>query len=196
MFTVRQFICRFASIDWTPEAVTAAGTIAIAFLTLVLAVGTLFLWLATRRLVRGAEKTAEMQLRAYVFASDIKVLQFFAIPRIAAEFKNFGHTPCDEVTFSYNIKIAAFPITAVLNIERPFPIAPMAPGSSIHRDESFVITPEQRSEINGGNSAIYIFGRIEYRDAFKGQRHTNFRHIYTGDQLGRTGTSKDGNDYS
>jgi hypothetical protein len=73
MPTIRQFLCWFASIDWTPEAVTAAGTTALAFLTLVLAVGTFFLWLATRRLVRGSEKTARAQLRAYVFGKGFQV---------------------------------------------------------------------------------------------------------------------------
>jgi hypothetical protein len=57
-------------INWTPEAVTAAATVVLAILTLTLALGTFGLWLATRRLVRGAEDTAERQLRAYVlFAS-------------------------------------------------------------------------------------------------------------------------------
>jgi hypothetical protein len=47
MSTVRQFVYLFASIDWTSETITAASTAAIAFLTLILAVGTLFLWRAT-----------------------------------------------------------------------------------------------------------------------------------------------------
>jgi hypothetical protein len=197
MSPVRQIIYLFSTIDWTPEAVTAAGTIALAFLTFILAVSTFFLWLATRRLVKGVDKTAERQLRAYVFASDVKILQFSSIPRVKTEFKNFGKTPCDEITVSYDIECSSFPIAGKLPIGRSVHTSPLAPGSSFHRDNSVRITAEQRSEIDSGRAAIYIFGRVEYRDAFKGpRRHTNFRFFYTGDQFGRTGATDEGNDYS
>ena len=64
----------FRAIEWTPEAVTAAATVVLAFLTFILAFGSVCLWLATRRLVRGAEDTAERQLRAYVLSKEAKNL--------------------------------------------------------------------------------------------------------------------------
>lgn len=147
--------------------------------------------------VMVSRNTARQQLRAYVFATDVKVLQFPTIPRITASFKNFGQTPCDNVTFSYDIQVSSFPIVNDLRIIPALHIAPIAPGSGFHRDNSFAVTPEQRGAITGGNAAIYIFGRIEYRDVFKGlRRHTNFRLVYTGDQFGRTGATEEGNDYS
>lgn len=79
---------------WTPEDVTAAGTVALAFLTLVLALGTFFLWLATRRLVKDSKKTAERQLRAYVFIEEGSiVLNQFGFWNIQITFRNFGKTP-------------------------------------------------------------------------------------------------------
>jgi hypothetical protein len=133
----------------------------------------------------------------YVFASDVKVRQFATIPRVTAEFKNFGQTPCDEITFSYNIKVDELPTPKDLCSRPAAGIAPMAPGFGFHLDNSLEVTHEQRSTIAGGKAAIYIFGRIEYRDVFKGpRRHTNFRQVYTGDQFGRAGASKEGNDYS
>jgi hypothetical protein len=93
MFPATQFIYRFTTIDWTPEAVTAAGTIAIAFLTLVLAVGTLFLWRATRRLVQGTEKTAQAQLRAYVHITKASFRNLGGTRNSSLNIKNCGQTP-------------------------------------------------------------------------------------------------------
>jgi hypothetical protein len=163
-------------------------------------IATVFLAIITAGLVFVAidqSKTTRRQLRAYVFISDVKVLQFATIPRVTAEFKNFGQTPCDEITFSYNIKVDDFPLPKDLCIRPALGIAPMAPGFGFHQDNSLEVTQEQRSAIAVGNAAIYIFGRIEYRDVFKGpRRYTNFRQIYSGDQFGRTSASEEGSDYS
>ena len=137
-------------------AITALATVAIGFFTLTLKLSTDKLWEAGEKQRKLYEVTAERQLRAYVFASDVKVLQFFAVPRVTAEFKNFGQTPSDEITISYNIKIADVPITEELGIGPALPVVPMAPGSSVHMDDSYAVTQEQRSEIAGGEAAIYI----------------------------------------
>jgi hypothetical protein len=169
----------------------------VALSTLGIFLFTLALFLATFLLYTAGERHSERQLRAYIFASDVKVRQFTTIPRVTAEFKNFGQTPCDDMIFLYDIQVSAFPIANDLRAGPALRTAPMAPGSSFHRDNSFAVTQEQRSEIDGGRAAIYIFGRIEYRDVFRTtRRHTNFRLVYTGDQFGRTGATEEGNDYS
>lgn len=111
---------RFYRLD--TEAVTAAGTIALAFLTLVLAVGTLFLWLATKRLVRGAEKTAQAQLRAYV-GVDAAAIEGFGTDaaRIRITIKNAGQTPAHDLVSWMGIKISPFPLAEKLEPPRRHP---------------------------------------------------------------------------
>jgi hypothetical protein len=94
----------FVSIEWTSEAVTAAATVVITVLALTLAGGTLGLWFATRRLVKGAEETAKHQLRAYVFVLNGRVdlrkwgnTDDFCC-RFVVELKNFGQTPARKYT--------------------------------------------------------------------------------------------------
>jgi hypothetical protein len=67
---------------------------------LVLAAGTLFLWLATKRLVRGSEKTAERQLRAYVLVSSARVHDFGIErpPKVEVVIKNSGQTPAFDLS--------------------------------------------------------------------------------------------------
>jgi hypothetical protein len=108
----------FCAIDWKPEAITAAATVLLAFLTLTLAGGTIGLWFATRRLVRGAENTAERQLRAYIFVSDSSRV---GGPSPAPEFrivvKNFGQTPARNGTYWVSSKIDKYNSTA--GFDRP-----------------------------------------------------------------------------
>src|ERR1700689_1023610 len=109
MSTIENWVCWIESIDWTPEAITAAATVALAVLTLVLATGTFFLWLATRRLVRGAEKTSVQQLRAFVFGK-----RFSIGPNIFPDgireyivfvpWENVGLSPALEVTAWINFQ--------------------------------------------------------------------------------------------
>lgn len=70
----------------------------VAIFTAVLAFATYFLWRATVRLVRGAEKTAERQLRAYVLGNGGSIRIFQANDgnrglEAHYELKNFGQTP-------------------------------------------------------------------------------------------------------
>jgi hypothetical protein len=169
MSTVRQFICWFASIDWTPEAVTAASTIALAFLTLVLAVGTLFLWLATRRLVRGSEKTAKAQLRAYIFIhqGEIKLINNDTAIIADLTLKNFGATPGYDFKSWTNIRIGATDEPIFGQRKSPAQTSIIGPLSDISAPSQFIpITPDERSAINNGVKKIFVWGEAAYTDAF------------------------------
>jgi hypothetical protein len=100
-----------AVIDWTPEAVTAAATVLLGSLTFVLAFGTLFLWFATQRLVRGSEKTAERQLRAYISISPTNVNEFGEGGNVTIHYdaKNVGKTPAVKVKTFASVAILPFP---------------------------------------------------------------------------------------
>lgn len=177
MSAVRQFICWFASIDWTPEAVTAAGTIALAFLTLVLAVGTLFLWLATRHLVRGTEKTAGQQLRAYL---SIEVKRHGAhnlTPQFNLFSKNCGRTPAYNGIYWVDIKVRESPLGSDLITQEEKTIyrfeLPPTGGFSVWQfndDNIASLCARQSDEFNRG--------KIDFVDAFDKPHWLKFRFRY------------------
>lgn len=167
------------SINWTAEAVTAAGTAALAFLTLTLAAGTLFLWLATRRLVKESEETAERQLRAYIFPENVIVDATHGVLRYTITFKNCGQTPAYDVTLYTTMAAAVYPM-----LEEPKgPATPptesnghLGPGLSIHCHTipDPPVTSDEIKAIRAGKAALYLFGKISYTDAFKKKRFVNF----------------------
>jgi len=79
----------------------------IAIFTVILGTVTFFLWLATRKLVRGAEQTAKRQLRAYVFIHDGVITLINNDTTIMAHItlKNFGATPGYDFKSWTNIRI-------------------------------------------------------------------------------------------
>ncbi|MGH6836735.1 MAG: hypothetical protein ACREC9_14620 [Methylocella sp.] len=176
---IRRFFCWFISVGWTPEAVTAAGTIALAFLTLVLAVGTLFLWLATRRLVRESRKTAEQQLRAYVSieGGQIRLYNARTQLRLTLPCKNFGQTPAYHLrswTRMQLLERTANPFDR-LGIDNPEMM--LGPTGEMELTGYAAIGDENIAKIRRGESAIFVWGKINYIDAFDEPRYFNFRCI-------------------
>lgn len=174
MSIVGRWLCWFELIDWTPEAITAAATVALAFLTFVLAAGTLFLWLATRRLVRGTEKTAERQLRAFVFGQ-----QFSSAPNIFdgkikeyvfyVRWENVGLTPALAVRSWLSAK--TYPLREdrevifdehLKHVSAPVVLGPRGTGQSgFYTIPIETLIKRWRNEI-----AIVIWARVEYHDIF------------------------------
>jgi hypothetical protein len=107
---INQFYSWIISINWTPEAITAAGTVSLACLTFILAFGTIFLWRATIRLVKSAEQTAERQLRAYV---SVEITAHPSLDALFAEaafkIKNRGQTPTHKMTQWVGMDVLNFP---------------------------------------------------------------------------------------
>jgi hypothetical protein len=86
-------------LSWSAETVNTV-------LTAVLALGTLFLWAATKRLVRGSEQTAQRQLCAYIFPDTVVAA---STGRITASFKNCRQTPAYDVVMWSKTEVAAYP---------------------------------------------------------------------------------------
>ena len=166
----------------------------IATFTLALVLLTAGLWAATRDLVKGADKNAAKQLRAYVGPGDRRLVgledekDFVTV----IEFKNFGQTPAHDVL----IYADGFhwpkdePIPTKNWLERELSEAPSA--ALIHPGESVFIPvtgdgkrlPDWlRSAIKGGTEVFYIFGFISYRDVFGASQKTEFRYSLTGPDL-------------
>ena len=76
------------------------STAFLAVVTAILAIFTAFLWGATRKLVVGANDTAERQLRAYINIAEGKVMNFIDPENGTFHiiFKNFGQTPAHNVS--------------------------------------------------------------------------------------------------
>jgi hypothetical protein len=183
METIRQLI-GWLVFNWTPEAITAAATVSIAFLTLFLGVGTFLLSGATRQLVRGSEKTAERQLRAYMGIQNGRAILVANDNQISVNinFRNSGQTP------AYRVRIRTMANLLGSDLEPPFTddndpipfndripnsiISPGAPSST-----SWVLKLESRDleSIQFGAAVIYVWGRIDYLDAFKQDRWFIFR---------------------
>lgn len=194
----------FCAIDWKPEAITAAATVLLAFLTLTLAGGTIGLWFATRRLVRGAENTAERQLRAYIFVSDSSRL---GGPSPAPEFrivvKNFGQTPARNGTYWVSSKIDKYNSTAGFDRPKdagtgrfksgPFHVSTVT-GINVEPGK-LRLEGDRLTDFREGKIAFFVFGELNYTDVFDKYKITKFRLMYTigGEPHGKLSNSEEGN---
>jgi len=183
-------MCAFFSwmtfIDWKPDAITAAATIVLAALTTILAFGTIFLWRSTRRLVFGAERTAERQLRAYVTVGSEGISQFGgpAVTSIAnVSVRNVGQVPARDVRWFIN---AAFSDNGR---ESNFPIGndvfgqnlTIQPNTAMVRSQRFEIGNEETyTKFREGKNFLYVWGEITYLDGFDNRRYTLFCQRYNG----------------
>jgi hypothetical protein len=153
--------------------------------TVLLFVATLGLWLATVRLVRGSEKTAERQLRAYVGITEATVSDFAVgqILRVSMTIKNSGQTPAYKVTQHYSIMGGEYPRKDPLpQVIVPGGSSTLGPGE-VHLLEIPLHGPlpsSAYSQITSGGAAIYIWGRVMYEDAFGYNRETRFSYIFGG----------------
>jgi hypothetical protein len=178
--------------SWTAEEVTAAGTVALAFLTLILALGTFFLWLATRRLVWGSEKTAEHQLRAYIFPEHVSVVAITYDPQVTLIFKNCGQTPAYDVAISSTTIVDVYPM-----LEEPQGLSDpptvfmghLGPDMRIRSEAvpNSPITSDEISAMQAGTAALCVFGAISYLDASKKRRFGTFCYFLTGPKYFRDG---------
>ncbi len=173
----------------TDEAL-ARYTLALAVFTGVLAVSTsllsLFtyrLWSATRDVVLDGRDTAERQLRAYVFVSDTNYdstgVTFPNVVAYMPTMKNSGQTPAYDVVF--RTQIAFCPKDKLPPLEPlgdNVSYAPLAPGAVLKSPQPpMQIDLGRLALIQAGTHAVYLYGRIEYRDIFGTLRHTTFRYV-------------------
>src|SRR3984893_3869189 len=158
----------------------------IAAFTIVIALSTVFLWVATRDLVRGAEKTAKQQLRAYLSVENATRLGSHSLtPKFSLRFKNCGQTPAYNVIYWVDVKVHKFPFDSGLipsknkimgRLELPptmgFSCAP------INSDNIASIPTEHEREFSESKIAFYIFGRLDFDDAFGEPRWLELRLVY------------------
>jgi hypothetical protein len=143
-----------------------------------------------------AKESSERELRAYVFAFSAYLLEGSLAkpvikhrvnkPGVQFTIRNSGHTPAYEVIYWGDIKIiecryedTALPIPNPLSVNSKFA---MPPSGDIHKTllHPNALTPTEIAGIKNNTIAVYVYGRVEYKDAFKVPRFTNYRLKYSG----------------
>jgi hypothetical protein len=140
-------------------------------------------------------RNGRRQLRAYVLPENSGILEGTTlvppqpakanVPGVGMLIKNGGQTPAYNV-----ISVAKIAVIPVVNENTALPLPPMVQqfpltlgaGSTFSKALWFdrPLTVQEISDIGIGIQAIYLFGRIEYRDAFKKRHFANFRLHYMG----------------
>lgn len=164
------------------------STIFLSAVTFFLALFTAFLWSSTSRLVRGAKDTAERELRAYVCiesSSGAESLEDPSWPTFKIEAKNFGKTPAFDVISWIGVGVREYPADSELPKppdEEPQSKTILGPECKTTLMGTFRRKPTafEVDAINSGKGAIYVQGRIEYKDAFNKPRFTTFCLVWRG----------------
>jgi hypothetical protein len=176
----QSYLSRFFS----PENLPTVGLLVAGIAGIAVAIATL----------NHMRESSERQLRAYVlpdnaglFEGSMMVPPQLArtnIPGVAMLVKNSGQTPAYKV-----ISFAQIAVIAVANettlIVPPIPqqfSLTLGPGATFNKafwlDRA--LTPNEIADIQTGVRAVYLYGRIDHRDAFEKPRFTNFRLRYFG----------------
>ena len=163
--------------DWWHEFRTDP----VATFTGLLFFATLLLWWSTRNLVKGADKTAEKQLRAYISVDSFRILdmqklwskQDFEIHIVA---KNYGQTPAYDVISLGGVEIgtAQNPVLAAPSgTPTKSTLGPNAPILKfLHKT---ALSDADIAGLNNRTLSLYAYGEIRYKDAFGKNRLTHYR---------------------
>ena len=160
----------------------------------VVAVATVLQFIALVVTIWIQRSTAKRQSRAYVFPDNINIwdgttvkppdLSKTNIPLINMLIKNLGQTPAYDVRSVAMLKIIE--PDNIRNVKLPAltgaSLNNIGPNGAISKNFWFdrALTPNEIVDVSSGAKHIYLIGRIEYRDAFKQKRFTNFRMSYNG----------------
>jgi hypothetical protein len=185
--------------------------VVIAILTCLLAIFTgLLVWVGNKQ-----ERTTRQQMRAFVsldrgsiynIASPLSPLAIYKPtgaeivsplegPLAQLTIKNTGSTPAYKVVHWGDITIADYPLKTPLPGREKGGIIPwssIAPGGI---NTKFVrinvpLTAEQIAGLRNGTHAIWVYGEILYRDAFRRKRKTEYR-LFHNSTAGAIGVSTD-----
>ncbi|GJE62609.1 hypothetical protein [Methylobacterium trifolii] len=186
--------------DRNDKVIVAIATVLIAAFTVILGIATVFLWLATRALVRGADQTAERQLRAYLLIDGSGLFIENGIASFKMRITNAGQTPANNISVRCFAGIGMDENSVALTEgEGAENIGSVGPRLYTELRENFrALTVEENQIIYGRKGAIYFRGAIKYVDVFGKSQTTNFS-LYFGGRDGpdpnhRLTSCRSGND--
>jgi flagellar basal body-associated protein FliL len=175
----------------------------LAAFTIVLAIATIFLWFTISDLVRGAEQTAQRQLRAHIGVTTREVPSLIVGEKQSAGvfFTNHGQTPALRVRYRGDVRILKNGLPSGLPRITKFRVdcLPLNPGQKIPivYETSGELTVVDERAIRDDVCRFYSYGEIEYFDVFGRRRITTYRFMYGGSRLisgGHWAVCKNGND--
>jgi hypothetical protein len=151
----------------------------------IMAIATVLLVVATFALVMGADKNAKRELRAYMGFENgsIRHVAVGEKPTLDILFTNFGKTPAYDVRYWINAGVMDRSTSA-------FKRRTFGPGRVIDPENTLRIlstfddplTQEQLDGVKRGDTPIFYWGRVRYRDAFP-LRKAEFRVQHGGDKV-------------
>jgi len=138
-------------------------------------------------------RASRQQLRAYLLVeSAARIGEHSDHPEFQVVVKNFGQTP------AYGVRtwISLVPAERGGQVGLPGPEkglveasdAALGPGGTFELAKRYEVDwdPEKFEEFLGGRVAMYVYGEVSYRDAFRKRRYTRFRAMYGAEHF-RTG---------
>jgi len=155
--------------------VVALSTAFIALFTVALFFATWLLWVSGRRHARH-------ELRAYVFVRGIQLINSDSVIEATAYVRNFGKTPAYDFRLVCTLTLATPDTTEF----KPNPtsleyqsVSTLAPGAEEECFRRFkrTLSEEEFALIARDKLKIFAFGRLDYTDAFRKARFTNFRYF-------------------
>jgi len=163
-------------------AITAIATAFIAYFTYTLKEATARLWDAGERQLELATKTAERQLRAYVYVESVEMTppDLAGPSKAHLTIKNVGQTPGYGVVHLGRMLIQDFPSLIPLpelDEAGPTSRSDVPPSGILIKTLAGKrpLTLDERARITNGTAALYVYGEIRYRDAFGQDRWTRYR---------------------
>jgi hypothetical protein len=123
---------------------------------------------------------AELELRANLLIDSVTIVPGAPIFTARVVIKNYGQTPAYDAKKWVGIGTDYFPLRKTLTPppeDFPMSVSILGPGQMTQFDIPLIKQPTQEEWIDfkRGTAAIYVFGEIRYRDAFKQPRTTKYR---------------------
>jgi hypothetical protein len=141
----------------------------------------------SRQTVETMDRTAEQQLRAYVFAISGSIEGAFSATggKVVVVLKNSGQTPAYDCTVRYDTRIVSDAQSCTQ--DEPARVGQSRGDIAPHEAKRMTIGLRALDAVEkaalktvGGGAIMYVFGRIEYTDAFKKQRSQGFCYAFGG----------------
>ena len=134
-----------------------------------------------RQTIESTDKIAKIQLRAYVFVAEAKIIDpDSANPSAAIMARNFGQTPAYDTIVAAIIRLAPdgeipFPEPVAEDNVSNFVLAPEHSGVKTMVLER-LLNPQTMKSLRARQPVmLYAWGFISYRDVFNRPQRTNFR---------------------
>ncbi len=161
----------------------------VALFTAFLFFATWALYKATRNLVLGADRTAERQLRAYIYVEKTDLSYVNGAWKHSYRIKNFGQTPAHKVKLTSRTQAVDWnggspSIPQPTNVEN---LGSMAPNGDFFDNENKIYGSATEAELRSGTKIVFLVGKITYLTVFNStERFTDFQY-YVGGSMGYTG---------